>query len=124
MRGGPGGAASGLGGATPTLRCHRELDRTTHGDGHVAGLDRQRRHVRSLPHAAADGRGAQRGADPSLAPHCSGLMYDGVPTVAPVTVSPCASATLAIPKSVTTAHPSESTITFAAFTSRCTTPRL
>src|SRR5438034_471446 len=31
-------------------------------------------------------------------------MYDGVPTVAPVTVSPCASATLAIPKSVTTAQ--------------------
>src|SRR2546425_5348214 len=51
-------------------------------------------------------------------------MYDGVPTVAPVTVRPCASATLAIPKSVTTAHPPESTMTLAALTSRCTTPCL
>ena len=45
-------------------------------------------------------------------------MYDGVPTVAPVTVSPCDSDTLAIPKSVTTAQPSASSITFAGLTSR------
>src|SRR6266576_3250770 len=36
--------------------------------------------------------------------HCSGLMYVGVPTVTPVIVSPSACTTLAIPKSVTTAH--------------------
>ena len=37
---------------------------------------------------------------------------------APVMVSPSASTALAMPKSVTTAHPSSSSMTFPGFTSR------
>jgi hypothetical protein len=58
-----------------------------------------------------------------LARHCSGLMYDGVPTVAPVIVKPVRSVTLAMPKSVTMALPSPSSSTLAGLMSRCTTPR-
>ena len=50
--------------------------------------------------------------------HCSGLMYVGVPTVTPVTVSPSAWTTFAIPKSVTTAQPSSSSMMFADLMSR------
>ena len=54
--------------------------------------------------------------------HCSGLMYVGVPTVTPVIVSPSACTTLAMPKSVTTAHPSSSSMMFADLMSRWMTP--
>ena len=58
----------------------------------------------------------------SLAAHCSGLMYDGVPTAMPVIVRPRFSATLAIPKSVTTDQPSSSIMMLAGLMSRCTIP--
>ena len=54
--------------------------------------------------------------------HCSGLMYVGVPTVTPVSVSPSACTTLAMPKSVTTAQPSSSNMMLADLTSRWMTP--
>ena len=50
--------------------------------------------------------------------HCSGLMYAGVPTVTPVMVSPSASCTFAMPKSVTTAEPSSSIMMLADLMSR------
>ena len=49
-------------------------------------------------------------------------MYDAVPMMMPVAVSFLARATLAMPKSATTAQPSSSSMMFAGFTSRCTTP--
>ena len=55
--------------------------------------------------------------------HCSGLIYSGVPMVAPVCVSPdCASDIFEMPKSVTKASPSLSTMMLAGFTSRWMTP--
>ena len=72
---------------------------------------------------------AYRSLRPSTPPSsvpCSGLMYAGVPSAIPVSVSrslPAALIARAIPKSVTRARPSASRM-FSGLMSRCTTPRL
>ena len=67
-----------------------------------------------------------RASTPRSPAACSGLMYAGVPTASPVSVSLDSAAPLlsarAIPKSATRVLPSRVSSRFSGLMSRCTTP--
>ena len=85
------------------------------------GVERRRRRsaARRARSRSSRGRSARRPGWPCA---CSGERYCAVPMIEPVSVMSDAPAR-AMPKSVTLARPSSSTITLCGLMSRCTTPR-